>query len=85
MARRIEFAPDAARAFTALDAPAKQFLADALAALAGEPSPSGRRVAGGDPPAYRLRVGGARVLYEWLRGVLRVMDVRIERRVGREG
>jgi hypothetical protein len=54
LGERIEFAPDAAR-LSRPGPPAKQFLADALAALAGAVAlgPTG----GGGSPAYRLRVG----------------------------
>ena len=84
MTRKIEFAPDAARFFARLDAVAQQRLADVLAVWADGVDPPGRRVVSGDPPAYRAKAGGARVLVEWTKGALRVMDLRLERRVGRE-
>jgi mRNA interferase RelE/StbE len=85
MARRIEFSPDAARFFALLDGPAQQRLVDLLSGLAADPSPPGHRIVKGPPPAYRVRLGGARILYEVVQGALRVMDLRTDRRIGREG
>lgn len=82
--RKIEFAPEAAIAVERLDGPALQRLADLLSDWAGEPSPPGQRIGGATPPAYRVRSGGMRILYEEAKDVLRVMDLRMERRMGRE-
>jgi mRNA-degrading endonuclease RelE of RelBE toxin-antitoxin system len=75
MARRIEFAPSAARAFSLLDAPAKQRLADVLADLEAVKEPKARVVDPGPPPAYRLREGNFRILFEMRGKSLFVMDV----------
>ena len=75
MARRVEFAPEAARAFSRLDAPAKQRLADVLADLESAGKPPGHLVDAGPPGAYRLKAGGFRLLFELRGRSLLLMDV----------
>jgi len=79
MTYRVEVSRHAAKAVTSLDKPLRRKILAAIDALSGDPRPAGfKRLA--DQPAWRIRVGDYRIIYEIHDQVLLIIVVDIGHR-----
>ena len=79
MTYRVEVSRRAAKAVTSLDKPLRRKILAAIDALSGNPRPAGcKKLAGQE--AWRIRVGGHRIIYEIHDQVLLVIMVDIGHR-----
>ena len=77
MGYRIDVRPAAARQLRKLPRPAQRRIQSAIDGLALNPRPVGSKKLKGRHPAYRIRIGDYRVIYEIHDDVLTVLVVRI--------
>ncbi len=77
MSLRVDWTPSAKRDLTRLDRPNRERIVAAVLRLADTQQGDVVKLAGKQPPEYRLRVGGWRVRFAWDRasGVLIVLHV----------
>jgi mRNA interferase RelE/StbE len=77
---RVEFTTAAARQVKKLPRPARDRVLDAVEDLSDEPRPHGAKKLVGEETAWRIRVGGYRVIYDIFDTELTVTVVRAGRR-----
>lgn len=77
MSLRVDWTPSAKRDLTRLDRPNRERIVAAVLRLADTQQGDVVKLAGKEPPEYRLRVGGWRVRFAWdqASGVLIVLHV----------